>query len=238
MQQSEIQLLVQEIAENFGVQIKQIIFRQKESLISIRKKNQQIFFSLSNACLNESKERLYALVFVMLAKYTQTTHCPLFDHYMQILQDINRIPQLETAPPLHEKKSHFFDLELIMQELIAQFSFVFGDVFHHYPPVISWMARKTFRKFGVYRKINHSIQIAKILDSPEIPAYAVKYVIYHELLHAMLGIKRVEKRSIAHDAEFHSMERLYPECEEAEIFMKQYSEHLRQLTQCQQNHNY
>lgn len=59
------------------------------------------------------------------------------------------------------------------------------------------------------------IRINPILDRKSVPSYYIRFVVYHEMLHADIGtIKKNGRRSI-HSAEFKRRERLFQEYEKA-----------------------
>ena len=86
---------------------------------------------------------------------------------------------------------------------------------------ISWgkMPRKIQRRsirFGSYSPRDKVIRIHPLLDQDFVPRYFVRYIVFHEMLHAHLGIAESEsgRRSI-HPPEFKRMERAYPDYERA-----------------------
>ncbi len=71
---------------------------------------------------------------------------------------------------------------------------------------IAWTRRPQKSKFGV-NDLHHHIRINRVLNSKDVSREAVKFVIYHELLHE--DIPR-------HGVEFRARERLYPHYEDCE----------------------
>ena len=72
-----------------------------------------------------------------------------------------------------------YDLELLLSEVIAE-RFKNSNISVE---SISWTERPMKSYFGMYYFAANSIQINKILNSSQVEREAVKYVIYHELLH-------------------------------------------------------
>lgn len=69
---------------------------------------------------------------------------------------------------------------------------------------IAWTRYPTINDFhGVTRMTDGRVRINCLLNSSQVPREAVKFVIYHECLHAILGLN--------HDEEFYKKESLYPE---------------------------
>lgn len=81
--------------------------------------------------------------------------------------------------------------------------------------VVTWgrrSPRKAVRKrtLGSYNAETRTIRVNPILDSPRVPRYFIEYVLYHEMLHAYLGIKRDHRgRMRSHTPQFRELERRY-----------------------------
>ncbi len=75
--------------------------------------------------------------------------------------------------------------------------------------------------FGCFDSHQRQIRIHPSLDHPSVPAYFVEFVIYHEILHAILPSAISPKGRIqAHTKEFRSQEKLFFEYEKAKSFEK------------------
>jgi hypothetical protein len=88
-------------------------------------------------------------------------------------------------------------------------------------PNIHWNQVLTARKFGHYMPSRDTVMISITLDSPQVPAYVVDYVMYHELLHKKHGVKIVQGKRLAHTPEFRAEERLFAQFEEANSFLNE-----------------
>lgn len=120
------------------------------------------------------------------------------------------------APP--RARGRYHDLWAILAELNAQF---FGG---EVDTLIGWsrMGRPTGRrrsrrsiKLGSYRERDALIRIHPVLDQRWVPALFVRYVVYHEMLHHVLGIGVRAGRRRMHTPEFRRRERALPEYREA-----------------------
>lgn len=74
------------------------------------------------------------------------------------------------------------------------------------------------KTLGSYHKGHNLIKINRILDSFAVPKYFIKYVIYHEMLHADIGIAKINGRNHAHTATFKRREKLYKDYAKAQAF--------------------
>lgn len=76
-------------------------------------------------------------------------------------------------------------------------------------------------RFGGYYPGECLIRIHPRLDQSFVPTYVVRYIVYHEMLHAHLGIEQTEsgRRSI-HPRIFKQMEKAFPEYEQAIVWIE------------------
>jgi hypothetical protein len=65
------------------------------------------------------------------------------------------------------------------------------------------------RTLGSYCPDCHLIRINSILDSRRVPKYFVEYIVYHEMLHADLGVSDTAGRRRVHTPEFKRRERIF-----------------------------
>ena len=86
--------------------------------------------------------------------------------------------------------------------------------------LITWGAKRTVRSaakrtLGSYCSDNNMIRISPLLDNKRVPRYFLEYVVYHEMLHADIGIKVVNGRRSSHGRDFKRRERLFEHYERA-----------------------
>lgn len=106
------------------------------------------------------------------------------------------------------------DLGQVLVDLDRRF---FGG---HFDGEITWGRRASRRRqrtirLGSYSPEERLIRINPALDRPFVPRYFVEWVVYHEMLHHVLGVPVVEGRRRIHTAAFRAMERAFPEAERA-----------------------
>jgi hypothetical protein len=77
-------------------------------------------------------------------------------------------------------------------------------------PVRTGRRRRTI-KTGVYVHEARIIRIHPTLDRPEVPAFYVAAVVFHEMLHQAVPARDVKGRRIVHGADFRRLERAYPD---------------------------
>ncbi|MBX7246027.1 MAG: SprT-like domain-containing protein [Candidatus Sumerlaeaceae bacterium] len=92
---------------------------------------------------------------------------------------------------------------------------------------VTW-GRGTVRKghrrhmiFGSYSHSTHLIRIHPALDDPSVPEWFVKFVLYHEMLHAVIDPEHdADGRRYVHTREFRNREREHPDYARAKVWEK------------------
>ena len=136
---------------------------------------------------------------------------PQIDSYVRA----NRHRMRRKPPRLELLRSAgaYFDLQKIYNELNAAY---FDNSI---TAAITWGKRgssprrrqRTIR-FGSYTVDSNLIRLHPALDQPFVPEFFVRYIVYHEMLHAHLGIEESESgRRRIHTREFTRIERAYPD---------------------------
>jgi len=87
-------------------------------------------------------------------------------------------------------------------------------------PRLGWSSRKSLKTFGRYQIDTDTLVISKSLDSSQIPAYVIDFVMYHELLHKQLGAVRQNGRMKAHTSNFRAAEKHFQFYQEASTFLE------------------
>lgn len=76
--------------------------------------------------------------------------------------------------------------------------------------------RRTSIRMGSFTPEDNLIRIHPYLDQPFVPRYFVRYVVFHEMLHAHLGVEiSPTGRQRIHTPKFNRMEQAYPDYERA-----------------------
>ncbi len=91
---------------------------------------------------------------------------------------------------------------------------------------ITWGAmpkggRRRSIRFGSHSARTNLIRIHPLLDQPFVPEYFLRYIVYHEMLHAFMGIGESDSgRRRIHPPEFKRIEQAYPGYERAIAWME------------------
>ena len=132
----------------------------------------------------------------------------------------NQLAQL-SAPVRRQdlqSKGLVHDLETIQAEVIAKHLESAFQAQAHSKPRITWTraARSRTRhslRLGCFDRATNLIRVHWVLDREWVPMFFVEYVVFHELLHALLGEEAGPHRH--HGARFRAQERTWPELERA-----------------------
>ncbi|MDH4161698.1 MAG: SprT-like domain-containing protein [Nitrospirota bacterium] len=111
----------------------------------------------------------------------------------------------------------FHDLRELYDEINARY---FGGAV---TAAVTWgtsSARGAVRKrtLGSYSERSNTIRINPVLDRRPVPRYYVAFVVYHEMLHAALGISRASGRRSVHSPEFRRREKLFHDYDNAVVW--------------------
>lgn len=86
---------------------------------------------------------------------------------------------------------------------------------------IGWGVRKGWSRLGHYDPVHRTITLSPVLDSPKIPQFVVRYIVYHEMLHAVFEDTHRGFRK-HHPPEFRRAERGYPDFARADRFLRDF----------------
>lgn len=107
-------------------------------------------------------------------------------------------------------KGRVYDLDPLFADINAEY---FGGGLTR--PALSWTSRRSRSVLGRYEFDDDVIFMSRYLDSPAIPDYVVRYVLFHEMLHVKHGTRVEGTREIVHPPEFRSEERQFRHYREA-----------------------
>ncbi len=109
---------------------------------------------------------------------------------------------------------------------------LFEEVNHEYfgglmaRPELGWSLRVSRTTLGHYDPCHHVIVLSSVLDSPNAPRLAVKYVMFHEMLHLRHPTEHRGARRCVHTPEFKKAERQFEQYKEAKKELQGFLEKL------------
>jgi len=107
------------------------------------------------------------------------------------------------------------DLGVMFDSLNAQY---FGGNLHR--PRIGWSSRVWRSQFGCYDPSLDQIVMNKRLDRADVPALAVEFILYHEMLHVKHPIRAAACGLQSHSPEFRAEERRFEHYAPARKFLE------------------
>lgn len=116
-------------------------------------------------------------------------------------------------------RGHVFDLDELYREVNAD---EFGGAV---TAPITWgkmpnLRRRRSIRFGSYSPGENLIRIHPLLDQDFVPRFFVRYIVFHEMLHAHMGIDEAPGgRRLIHPPAFRAREAEYPDFERAVAWM-------------------
>jgi predicted metal-dependent hydrolase len=133
----------------------------------------------------------------------------------EVVDKARLVRQIRGRKQLRSPQGLFYDLDAIFEDVNRRF-------FHGLMgrPRMSWSPTRTRRILGHYDPAHNAIVISRIFDHPQVPRYAVEYIVYHEMLHLKHPVRLRGSRRCIHSAEFQAEEKLFPELERANAFLK------------------
>lgn len=84
---------------------------------------------------------------------------------------------------------------------------------------VGWTLRPIERKLAYFRPDARTIWVNRALDHPGTPVFLLEYLLYHEMLHALIPPRPSGKRLLYHHRQFREMERAFPHYELAHRYL-------------------
>lgn len=134
--------------------------------------------------------------------------------YMELLNYFRDLKV--TREPVNRTEGRFYDLEAVFQTCNQR---NFGGKMPR-PKGLTWSQRVNHSTMGTYNLSDDTVTINRGLDRRDVPAYVLDFIMYHELLHKLLGVKTVGSRRHAHTPEFRKLEQAHPQYLQAQDFIK------------------
>ncbi len=90
-------------------------------------------------------------------------------------------------------------------------------------------------RLGSYNDARNLIRLHPVLDNPQVPRFVIRSIVFHEMLHAFLGIKKEDgKRRKVHHSEFKRREEQYRDFKAAEAWINN-PQNMRMLAKIRRN---
>ena len=173
------------------------------SMVSVRKKDRHISVRLHREFLGADEWVLGEIGSFLRGRRTATPCLRRF-----IREHISCMPAARKRTAVIRTAGRYHDLRKIYDEVNEEY---FGGGISC---PITWATgspRRSARKktLGSYSSHTGTIRINPILDRGRVPRFFVEFVVYHEMLHAAMGITEKNGRRSVHSREFRQREKSF-----------------------------
>lgn len=190
----------------------------------IQLKNEKLEVSLSDLLEGAPEPILRAIAHILLAKlYRKPIDAQQNNRYRRYTNSAAITEKAEQIRRLRGRKvnlgpeGRYFNLENVFEDLNSRF---FNGLMGR--PLLTWSEHASRRSLGHYDAAHNTIVVSRIFDRPNCPLYVLEYLLYHEMLHLKHPIKVHGARRCVHSAAFRAEERLFPQWNEAQRFLKKF----------------
>jgi len=133
-------------------------------------------------------------------------------------------PKRKTRALILNAQGKTYDLMKIMREIKTKYGIAKRGV------KITWSNARLHKRqqsirLGSYNHDEKLIRVHPSLDNPSVPKYFVEYIVYHELLHALVPPQDRPGRRNFHPREYHHLEKQFEHFKEARKYEKYITNH-------------
>ncbi len=197
------------LEQRIGRPISLVFTENSTTMLSARKQNDGLRIRLHRLFLNADNEVLNEIVSYLLGTSRAMTR------FRKFVRD-NRA-HIQAGPPnrvSQKTQGRYHDLSELFNAVNEEY---FGGRIN---AGITWGSRSPRcsvrkRTLGSFSERSNIIRINPVLDKKNIPRYYVEFVVYHEMLHAAIGIAREGDRRRVHSLEFRRREKLFKDYDRA-----------------------
>ena len=189
---------------------------------TIRVREGRIHARVSDLLEGAPSDVLHAIAHILLAKlYRKPIDPALAARYRKHVSShgmaakAHLIRNMRGRKTLSGARGQVYDLHQIFDDLNRRF-------FHGLlgRPEMTWSREHARNSLGHYDPAHNTIVVSRIFDRPQVPRYALEYLVYHEMLHLRHPVKLRGSRRCVHPKAFQEEEKLFPELERAKAFLK------------------
>ncbi len=221
---SGIQTLAEEIKETFQeartFQVWVSFYPYRGLKHTIRLRQGTIFIRLSdrmNGAPPEVYRALFVILFAKLFRYRiDAGWRRLYAEYAARLEQ-----PAAASPPAdlsrYQSAGRYYDLDPLFDVLNRDF---FSGKLPK--PHLGWSRNNSTTRLGFYDADRKLIVVSQNLDGRKVPAYVVRYILYHEMLHVAIPVERVNGRRRIHPPHFKALEQAYPDYERARQWLQKH----------------
>jgi len=190
---------------------------------TVRLREGKLLVRLSDLLEGAPESVLRAIAHILLSKmYRRPIEREYSTRYRRYISscDITKkahlIRQTRGRKRIESAQGRSYDLDAIFDDLNSRF-------FHGLMarPQMTWSRDHARNSLGHYDPAHNAIVISRVFDHPDVPRYALEYIVYHEMLHLKHPVRLRGSRRCVHSAKFQAEEKAFPELEPAQRFLRQ-----------------
>jgi hypothetical protein len=164
-----------------------------------------------------------AIAHILLAKLyrkpIEPAHAARYRKYVSshdVTAKAHLIRTMRGRKRLNGERGSVYDLHEVFDSLNRRF-------FHGLlgRPQMTWSREHARNSLGHYDPAHNTIVVSRIFDRPQVPRFAIEYLVYHEMLHLKHPVKLRGTRRCVHPVAFQEEEKLFPDLEKAKQYLKQ-----------------
>jgi len=182
-------------------------------VLTIRRREDAVYVRFSDLLRRAPLAVLEGAAALLLARvYRRKPSRELTEPYLEYARSgrtrsrMNRMRSGRVRLATTNPRGNHFDLHRLFDELNRKY---FAGQLQR--PHIGWSARSWRRQFGCYDPGPNQILLNRRMDRPGVPACAVEYVLFHEMLHVKHPTRRSGCSMVSHSREFRQEEKRFPE---------------------------
>ena len=188
----------------------------------LRLENGQIHVRISDLLEGAPAPILEALAYILLGKLFRCSVPRIYVHRYRLYmnrRDVRRqmhlVRQIRGRKYISGAQGAHRNLEEIFQRLNVQhFDGLLGQ------PLLGWSRRLSRTMLGHFDPSHNAIIISRVFDSPEVPALALEYVLFHEMLHLRFPVDHKGVRRRVHTRAFREAEKRFDRLKEAKELLR------------------
>ena len=203
-----------------GLRIEYCRFANADSFI--RLENGQLHVRISDMLEGAPAPVTEALAFILVGKLYRKTVPRIYAHRYRLYlnrKDVRRqahlVRQIRGRKFISGPQGDHQNLEAVFESLNAQF---FDGLLGR--PQLGWSRQPSRRMLGHCDPSHNAIIISRIFDKPDDEALALRYVMFHEMLHLRYPVEHGGSRRCVHSREFREAEKRFPRYKEAKEILK------------------
>jgi len=186
-------------------------------VLTIRRREEVVYVRFSDLLLRAPLAVLESAAALLLARvYRRKAPRELTEPYLEYARSdrtrsrMNSMRRGRVRLAATSPRGVHFNLETLFDELNGKY---FAGQLQR--PHIAWSRRSWRRQFGCYDPGPNQILLNRRMDRPGVPACAVEYVLYHEMLHVKHPTRRSGCTMVSHSREFREEEKRFADFERA-----------------------